>query len=363
MPRKRATKRKKSPAAIQAPEIQEAQPQAQRVTADNRLLVGIAVAGVLFFGLSRLWHRVESAPSSGNGAPSRDYGPEVKLQLAGKYKIAGPAFALKADAEGDLFVLTAAGITRYRPDGVATATIKPEGKAVWQNMAFDGKRFYVTAGKNTVRVVPKDLSRVENEFRVPGAKALFGIATGGHERLFVSDCTLHCVDILSQEGALLGKVGGKQGSGLFSFPMDVTCDDAGNLYILDFLAFRILRFGPEGALAATWPAPMNNAVAHDWERLGALGGKVYMDSFNDHRLIIEDQSGKDVGQCVELSDGSALDSPQMVGVGLDGRLYVYDSGSVYKLQALGADTSVPPTAVPAAALPATFTAKTAASTP
>jgi hypothetical protein len=338
MPKKSATKRKKAPAIVKAQAAQSFSPAPvgppPRNPSESRLVVGLVLAVLLISVANHFWKRSQAAVVSGPGAASG--GPWIKMQSEGKFRISTSAYALKADSQGNLYVLTPTGITGYHPTpaaGEAFASVTLNVKPGWRNMAFDGKRFYVTVGDNTIRIVPKDLSQVSAKIRVHGAKDLFGIAVSGDGHIYVTDRKLHCVFILTRQGEVVGKVGGPHGEDNFVYPVDVVFDKAGNFYTSDFLNSSIKRFGPDGKQAATWTAPWSN---HDWERVCVLGQRVYIDGANDHMIFIEDLSGGNIGDCVELEDGTHMDSPQMVGAGLDGFLYVLesDTGMVYKLKAL-----------------------------
>jgi hypothetical protein len=331
MPKKRVTKRKKATETYVAPELQPLTTTPEENPMQSRLVGGLVLAALLVFVVSRMWKQGGSAAAPPNPGSAQDFGPMVKLKSVGKFKLGTPPYALKADSDGDLFALTANGISSYLPSGAASESIKLDMKAVWRNMAFDGKHFFITGGDNTVRVVPKSLKHLENQFKVKGAKDLFGIAVSPEGKLYITDRVLHCVFIVSQSGQVLGKFGGAHGDDNFVYPVDAVFDKAGSFYTSDFLSARIIHFGPDGKSVASWSAPWSN---HDWERIGVLGDKVYIDGYNDHRFFIEDLSGHPVGQSVELDDGTPIGSPQMVGIGLDGFLYVYsgDSGYVYKIQ-------------------------------
>lgn len=336
MPKKRVAKRKKAPTTYLAQDAQTFNPPLAGTPApkptENRLVVGLVLAVLLISVATHFW-RQGQAVSAAAGA-SDTGGPWVKLHPVGKFRITTQASALKADDQGNLFVLTGDGIAGYHPSvdgGKAFASLKmkmPTGW--WGSMAFDGRRFYVTAGDNSIRVVPKNLSGVIAKFKVHGAKDLFGIALSPDGRLYVTDRVQHCVFILSHSGEVLGKLGGPHGDQNFVYPVDVTFDSAGNVYTADFLNNQIKRFGPQGTMTTSWTAPWSN---HDWERICILDKKMYIDGFNDHRLFIEDLSGANQGMCENLDDGTALD-PKMVGAGLDGFLYVWegDTGIVYKFK-------------------------------
>jgi len=172
---------------------------------------------------------------------------------------------------------------------------------------------------------------------------LFGIGLW-QGKVYVEDEQAHVVFILDADGKKLGEFGSPAvNEGSLVCPVDIAFDDAGGAYTHDHLSYLVSHFNPSGKLVASWPVPWSN---HNWERLCILEGKIYIDGFNDGRLLIQDLMGHNIGQCVELSNGVKLVHPQMVGAGLDGFLYVNQENVIYKLKPWGHPGPVPSQAVP-----------------
>lgn len=73
-----------------------------------------------------------------------------------------------------------------------------------------------------------------------------GIAVGADGRLFVADAGLHQVVVLTREGEVAARLGGRGvGAGEFNFPTNVALDAGGRLYVSDSLNFRVQVFGPD----------------------------------------------------------------------------------------------------------------------
>jgi hypothetical protein len=327
-------------------------PQALSLTQNKlsggRILRGIVIALVVIFCVHFLWkHRprpapVPDVPLPGPAKANLAWGPKIKLQVLAKISVGGDVLALRADKLGNLFVLNRGRISAYKPDGsagVATGGIDLPAGAEWENMAFDGSHFYVTMGDDSIIQVAGDLSKVEKTIHVRGSAGLFGIAAAPKGGIDVGDEQTHTVYTLDADGKKTGQFGSPAAyEGSLVCPVDMAFDDAGGIYTHDHVTSLISHFTPGGKLVASWPVPWST---HNWERLCILQGKIYIDGFNDHRLLLQDLLGRNIAQCVELSDGTKLDHPQMIGAGLDGFLYVDQENTIYKLKPWDHPSPVP----------------------
>jgi hypothetical protein len=318
-------------------------PQALTLTQNKlslgRVVRGIVIVLVAFFAVRYLWrHRpisvpVPDVPLPAPSKPNLAWGPKIKLQVVSKIAVGAEVLALRVDKLGNIYVLNRGRISAYKPDGTAgvvTGGIDLGVGAEWENMAFDGNHFYVTMGDDSIVKVAKDLSKVEKTIHVKGAAGLFGIAVSPQGGIYVGDEQMHTVFILDSDGKKTGQFGGPAVfDGSLVCPVDLAFDDAGGIYTHDHLTFLITHFSPGGKMIASWPVPW---ASHNWERLAVLGNKAYIDGFNDKRLFVQDLLGHNIAQCVELSDGTKLDHPQMVGAGMDGFLYVDQDNFIYKLK-------------------------------
>jgi hypothetical protein len=358
MATKPKTKRAKRPSRSKAQQLPQAEPlaQPQPLTLSSgsspfqKLAELASMVVVLAFGVFLLTHlhcnHSASAPQSAASAPAAaqagpNWGPEVKLEVADKFKVAGDVWTVAADADGVVYVLTPTGIDRYvagKKHGGLSFTI-PGRNA---NMAFDGKDFYVVSGV-TVQVVPKDLGRVEKKAEVKGAQDFVGVDLASRDRIYISDYTENKIYIVDTNGKIKGYLGDSspQNGGILAIS-DISVQGDGSIYTHDQMAAHIDHFGRNEKLVTAMPVPWTDANS---TRMAVLRGKIYVTGLTNQRIFLQDLNGNLLGNCAEYSDGSKVQHPFKIGAGKDGFLYVLDDGTVYKLKVATAaplPTPVPP---------------------
>ncbi len=140
-------------------------------------------------------------------------------------------------------------------------------------------------------------------------------------KLFVCDWGNGRVQVLDTDLRVLGSIGSSgSGEGELGFPMDVSCDSAGSIYIAEF--YRVQVFSQDGVFLRT--------IGH---RGPCLGGVCV-----DHDWVYVTESGcvsvfTVSGQFMGSFGGQHLTSPQGITTCKDGLLYVcdYAEGSVIKM--------------------------------
>jgi hypothetical protein len=326
-----------SAAPIKSPDASSAPPSGSPIS--GLLLKLIAVAVVLYLAYAVLHSNGNNASPAAASHPA--WGPETKLTLVSKFDIPDEVRSIRADEDGNVYLLTLSGIERYT-NGKRSAAFPVALESGDGNMDFDGQFFYETAHNKKILRIAKDFSHIEHTYKIDSAKELFGIAATPKGPIYVSDLSQHSVRKINLNGKFLGYIGSTSGDGgAFFRVVDLALASDGSLFTHDHMAKRINRFNPDGKLVGSWEAPWTGVQC---ERLCVLNGYLYVNGFTDKRLFIEDSNGKAVGECEKLSDGTPMDNALLVGAGMDGFLYVKNGGTVYKLKPLVpvADTASTP---------------------
>jgi DNA-binding beta-propeller fold protein YncE len=147
-------------------------------------------------------------------------------------------------------------------------------------------------------------------------------------RVVVADTHYHRVVTFDSEGQVLGMFGELgRGPGQFIYPVAVTADPAGNLYVAEYGENdRVQKFGPDGTFITqfgsfgTGEGQFQRPSGIAW-----LDGKLYVvDAFNSRVHVFAD-SGKYEGLLGASDIG--LHYPYDLSLGPDGRLYVVEYGA------------------------------------
>jgi sugar lactone lactonase YvrE len=164
-------------------------------------------------------------------------------------------FALNSDSRGRLFVcdsnaqvvhvfdLDRRTYDQWRPDDE-----EDPGFAQPVGIAIDGADRVLVADSVGGSIVAFDsngtfLGRIgESHLQRPGGLAF----DRSRQRLFVADVAAHQIVVLSPEGALLDRIGGRGvAPGQFNYPTNVALDSKGRLYVSDTLNFRVQVLTPD----------------------------------------------------------------------------------------------------------------------
>jgi hypothetical protein len=321
------TRRAKAPSKRTARQASAGEAVSLGPVAQGLLPVAV-VAVVLVLGFFLWKHRPHMDMVSGApvAASHPIWGPEVKLNVVSQFQAPGPVQAIRADAQGHVYLLTHDKITAYA-DGRVIGSQDLKINADFLNMAFDGTDFYVTFNSNQVLKVNKGLKGVQ-KLEITGASNLLGVGAGPNGLYYVGDLQNHAIYAINAQGKVKHVLNNVAG---LNCPVDVQVQANGDLICHDHLALQVFRLSPAGAVLASWPVPWTSHQ-EGWERLCVLDGKIYIDGYNDHRLFVQDLQGNNLAQCKALANGSPLDQPNMVGAGLDGFLYVQNHDVIYKLK-------------------------------
>lgn len=119
-------------------------------------------------------------------------------------------------------------------------------------IAPDGTKYVADVGLMQVVAFDRD-EQFLKAFGVTGQFKPGGVAVSG-ERLYITDLDKHEIEVLNRStGELLfkfGKLGDKDGE--LHFPTNLTVGPEGDIYVSDFMNFRIQRFSPDGKFLRTY---------------------------------------------------------------------------------------------------------------
>jgi len=160
----------------------------------------------------------------------------------------------------------------------------------------------------------------------------YGVAVY-HGRVFVSDTIGHAVAVFDIPGQRHFKIGEEDGPGGLKRPMGLDVDGKGNLYVMDGAAKQIQVYDGEGRFLRSLGGPSwfnrPNGIAVD-----AAGSRLYVVdtggvSSMEHRVRVFDaRSGAHVMDVGKRGAGPGeFNFPLDSTIGLDGLLYVVDSGN------------------------------------
>lgn len=168
----------------------------------------------------------------------------------------------------------------------------------------------------------------------------YGIAVY-HGRVFVSDTVARMVKVFDIPGQRFYKIGEDEG-GALGRPIGLDVDGKGQLYVVDALGKIVKMYDKDGKYVRTLgdPSMFNrpSGIAVDAE-----GSRIYVVdtggvSTQDHRVrVLDAQSGAhllDIGK--RGSAPGELNLPVDATIGVDGLLYVVDSGN-FRVQAFRTD--------------------------
>ena len=204
--------------------------------------------------------------------------------------------ALATTSQGDLFVGAACGrVLKYSPSGVLFATWKLFRTV---HVSFDGPSAVSIDAQGRVLVASSN-----------GARPLSRISRGGQ--------------LLTSWGSDV------LGPGEAHAPTGTTIDSAGNVYVVDAIANRVLKLSPSGKITGSFgregsgpgQLEMPSAVAVDGT------GRVYVTDTGNRRVVVFSPSGASLEIWNTAPNGTALFlQPQGIGVDAQGDVYVADRG-------------------------------------
>lgn len=273
-------------------------------------------------------NRDPNAPVPAGAAPSLpDYGTRLDLETVSKFEFKGEALDITADSDGQVYVLTQGSITRFT-DGKETKSVSLGNPSAMRCLAFDGSNFYVSnyVDKSVVKV-DKALEKVVGLPIKDGFRTL-GISVSPLDRLiYVAEVDRPLVHLLDSNGVKKGEMKFLPQAGHTIWAFDMKHDRSGNTYVSGQLPGQIAKYGADRKLQsppmqAPWPRLT-------WERMPIVNDRMYINCFDEERLKVMDLQGRPVGFMKK-------DTPQMIGSGRDGFIYLKTGNAIQKIKALPA---------------------------
>jgi sugar lactone lactonase YvrE len=163
----------------------------------------------------------------------------------------------------------------------------------------DAAGYKYIADRNRGEIVVFD--QMDRFFRAYGSGDDFNptdvVVFGG--RIYASDVGTETIQIFDRESGAVVDIIGRQGEneGTFRFPTHLTIDDAGNLFVTDFLNFRVQKFDVDGNFVKT--------IGEPGDFPGAMPRPKGIDVDRDGRLYAVD-SAFEIVQIFDIETGSAL---------------------------------------------------------
>lgn len=123
-----------------------------------------------------------------------------------------------------------------------------------------------------------------------------GLSVAPDGSILVPDQLLRIVHHYDSTGHPLATIGeGGSGPGQFTAPGDVAVDASGHMYVSDYAAHRVLRFGAHGAFEFSWGEPGSGAGQFEYP-----AGLVWSPATNE--IVVADSKGPSGGGRLEAFD-------------------------------------------------------------
>ena len=191
----------------------------------------------------------------------------------------------------------------------------------------DGSVWVVAYGSNElVRIGPNGIIRDRVRGPLNGFDRPYDVARAADGRLFVSEYKGDRISVLDANGKWLSNIGERgRGAGQFIGPQNLTVDQEGYLYAVDFGNRRVCKFGSDGEFVLSFGGK-DGAFAGLRAPTGiaALGGQVFVADAATNRIVRFDRSGNYLGVLAE----GAFRYPESLRFDADGRLVVADTSRV-----------------------------------
>ncbi len=163
-----------------------------------------------------------------------------------------------------------------------------------------------------------------------------GMAAAPDGTLYVTDIAQHRIWHITPEGYVMNYWGNYgTGPGQFNEPWGVAVDAQGNIYVADTWNHRIQKFDPQGKYVLSW-GRFAQVSAYDLAGAGAffgprdvaigLEGEIYVTDTGNKRVQVFDPEGNFLGEFGGVGDGLGLmDEPVGIAVNGDGVVFVADT--------------------------------------
>jgi len=155
-----------------------------------------------------------------------------------------------------------------------------------------------------------------------------GVAVGPRGRVYLTDSSLHRVQVYQPDGDLvltIGRKGAEPGS--LSAPSGIAVDEGGDIYIADTGNKRVDRFDPEGRFvrsAGSSGTSEDNFLKSPSGVAFDVEGNLLVTDSSTNQIYKYDQSGKLLAVAGSKSGAYSFGEPAGIGVDVVGNVYVVD---------------------------------------
>lgn len=190
----------------------------------------------------------------------------------------------------------------------------------------DGSAWVVAYGSNEiVRIDVNGVVKDRKRGPINGFDRPYDLVRGIEGRMYLSEYRGGRVSILSPQGDWLGYIGSKGlGRGMFVGPQNMTVDEDGYLYVVDYGNQRISKFDPDGLFVLSFG--LKSAVfpgLNSPTGIATRSGRIYAADAVAKCIYVFDPNGNYLGI---LTDG--LIGPESLRFLSDGRLLAADTNRV-----------------------------------
>ncbi len=256
-------------------------------------------------------HRVQKFTPA--GTPVRQWGtlpPQV---------LKSPS-ALAVDSGGSLYVADQGNFRVVRVDrtGSPTAVWRFPDTAAFEDVAVDASgNLIVALTDGGVPLVRKLSPSGERLAELRGLAAVKGVAVDGRGQIYVSDWRSGEIRLFTAGGAPAGRWP-------VDFPGDIAVDRAGNVYGVERGQHRVVKWGAQGKVLATWGAQgSGEGQFQDGTIAVDPYGRVYLADPVVNRVLVFAPGGAFLGKWGVWGAGRGqLYQPRAVAVDQRGRVYV-----------------------------------------
>ncbi|MCL2320139.1 MAG: NHL repeat-containing protein, partial [Treponema sp.] len=191
----------------------------------------------------------------------------------------------------------------------------------------DGTAWVVAYGSNEIlRVDVNGIIRERQRGPMNGFDRPYDLVRGTDRRLYLSEYRGNRVSVLSPAGEWQFYIGSKgRGNGQFVGPQNLTVDEEGYLYVVDYGNKRIEKFDPSGAFILSF-----GVKTQDFQGLmsptgiAARDGRIYAADNILKQIFMFDRNGTYLGPLIK--DG--LGSPESLRFLSDGKLLAVDMNRI-----------------------------------
>ena len=190
----------------------------------------------------------------------------------------------------------------------------------------DGSAWVVAYGSNElVRIDVNGIVRDRKRGPINGFDRPYDLVRGVGGRLYLSEYRGGRVSVLNAQGDWQGYIGSKGlGQGNFVGPQNLTVDEDGYLYVVDYGNQRVSKFDPDGVYVLTFGA--KSAVFPGFlspTGIAARGSRVFIADSAAKTIYVFDPNGNYLGPLTDRLSG-----PESLRVMPDGRLLAADTNRV-----------------------------------